>query len=48
MSFKPNYIENNGTEILDPKISGKTRSLLPEERKNRKKKYRENLTSFDG
>jgi hypothetical protein len=37
LSFKPNYIENNGIEILDQKTSGKTRSLLPEERKNRKK-----------
>jgi hypothetical protein len=27
LSFKPNQIENNGTVILDPKTSGKTRSF---------------------
>jgi hypothetical protein len=57
MSFKPNYIENNETKILDPKTSEKKKEIfliLPMERKNRKKKKEkrkkreENLTSFDG
>jgi hypothetical protein len=41
MSFKPNYIENNETKILDPKTSEKKKEIfliLPMERKNRKKK----------
>lgn len=40
-----------GIEILDQKTNGKTWSLQPKERENRKKKRkkrRENLTSFDG
>jgi hypothetical protein len=32
------WVVVEGIEILDPKTSGKTRSLLPEERENPKKK----------